>query len=255
MTDDQSTVATSVERAVGTVLLDRPGDANALDLATSQALGTAIAAMEADDAVRVVVLRGSGRVFCAGGDLAAMMDAPDRGAYLRELVDSAHVAVRAMQSLSKPLVVAVQGAAAGIGLSFVLGADVVVATESAKFVTAYTSVGLTPDGGMSWLLPRVVGQQRALELLASGRPLSAASAQEWGIVSRLCADGALDETVTEVAESLAGRPTTAIGQARRLVRASWERTLSEQLDAEADGISSIVATEEAGERIARFLKR
>ncbi|OUZ11385.1 hypothetical protein BHE97_05080 [Aeromicrobium sp. PE09-221] len=249
------TVTTTVEGAVGYVTLDRPADANALDLPTSRALEAAVAELAADERARVVVLRGNGRVFCAGGDLAAMMEEADRGAYLRELVESAHRAVEAMQLLGKPLVVAVQGAAAGIGFSFALGADLVVATESAKFVTAYTSVGLTPDGGMSWLLPRAIGQQRALDLIVSGRPLPAAEARDWGIVGRLCADDALDATVSEAAAVLADRPVTAIGRARRLVRSSWERSLVEHLGAEAESISSIAATDEAGERITRFLKR
>lgn len=255
MNDDRPTVTTTVEGAVGYVTFDRPTDANALDLPTSRALEAAVEAMGADERVRAVVLRGNGRVFCAGGDLAAMVGEDDRSAYLRELVDSAHRAVEAMQVLPKPLIVAVQGAAAGIGFSFALGADLVVATESAKFVTAYTSVGLTPDGGMSWLLPRAVGQQRALDLIVSGRPLPAPEARDWGIVGRLCADDALNTTVAEVAGSLADRPMTAIGQARRLVRSSWERPLSAHLEAEAESISSIVATEEAGDHIARFLKR
>lgn len=248
-------VLSTVEGSIGVVTLNRPGEANALDLPTAEALEQILPELEQNPEVRVVLLRGDGRLFCSGGDLAAMNAAEDRSAYLRELVEAAHRVVDLLQNLTKPVVVAVQGAAAGIGFSLALGADLVVATRSATFVTAYTTVGLTPDGGMSWLLPRVIGQQRALDLILTGRPLPAEQAQAWGVVSRLCDDEDLDETARELAETLVGRPAEAQARSRRLVRQAFDHPLNDHLGLEADSITEISATEETGRAIARFLDR
>jgi 2-(1,2-epoxy-1,2-dihydrophenyl)acetyl-CoA isomerase len=237
------------------VTLDRPNAANAVDLELARQLRDAVLRADQDPDARAVLLAGAGKVFCAGGDLAAMAAAPDRPAFLAELAAAAHGAVRAMNGLSKPLIAAVQGSAAGIGFSFALGADLVIAARSATFVTAYTSVGLTPDGGLSWLLPRAVGQQRALELLMTSDPLPAEQAQALGLVSDVWDDADLAEAAHAVAARLAARPAHALGEARRLVRSSWAHTLDEHLDVEAGTISRVSAGPEAAELIAGFAAR
>lgn len=250
-----ATVHYEVHDRVAEIVLDRPSASNALDVPLARALHTAIARASADPEVAAVLLRGEGRLFCAGGDLAAMAAAADRAGFVAELADVAHQAVRAIDSLDKPLVVAVQGAAAGIGLSLVLGADVVIASDSARFVTAYTTVGLTPDGGMSWLLPRAVGQRRASELILTARPLSAAEACDLGLVSRVVPDADLVDEARTAAAGLAARPAHALGVGRGLVRSSWDHSLDEHLDAEAAGIAAASATEETGALIDGFLQR
>ena len=244
-----------VADGVATVTLNRPGASNAVDLGLTRALAAAVAAVAADDAARVLLLCGAGKRFCAGGDLGAMDAAPDRGAFIRELAGAAHEVVRALDRLEKPVVAAVQGAAAGIGLSFVLGADLVVAGAGAKFVSAYTSVGLTPDGGQSWLLPRIVGARRAAEIVLLSEPLSAERALEYGIVSAVVEDGSELARARELAAALAARPAQALGPARRLLRDGMDRSLSDHLDAEAAAITAAASTEATGALIARFLGR
>lgn len=243
----------AVRGRVAEVVLNRPESSNAVDLPTARGLADAIRLAGADAGVDVVLLRGRGERFCGGGDLAAMAAAPDRQGFLADLAAAAHEAVRAIDGLGKPVVAAVHGAAAGVGFSLVLGADVVVAGESARFVTAYTSVGLTPDGGMSWLLPRAIGQRRATELLLTSDPVSAARALDLGIASEVCPDQDVLARARERAISLAARPAHALGEARRLVRASWDRELTKHLDDEAATIARSSGEEVTVALIARFV--
>ncbi|GAA4392079.1 enoyl-CoA hydratase/isomerase family protein [Tsukamurella soli] len=245
----------TVTDRIAELTLNRPEEANAIDLATAQALLAAVERVAADDDVDVVLLLGAGPRFCGGGDLAAMAAAADRPTFLAELAGAAHDAVRALDALAKPVVVGVQGAAAGVGLSFVLGGDIVVAGASAKFVTAYTSVGLTPDGGQSWLLPRIVGQRRALELILTSQPLTAERAQALGIVSTVCDDDDVAASARAAAAALVGRPAHALGAARRLIRASWAHTLGEHLDIEAAAVAHASGTPEATALIDRFVAK
>lgn len=248
-------VLLTVADGVGHLELNRPDASNTIDLPFTAAFLDALERARDDDAVRVVLLTGRGRMFCAGGDLGAMDAADDSSAYLQELADALHVAVRVLDTLEKPVVVGVQGAAAGAGLSLVLGGDLVVAARSAAFVTAYTSVGLTLDGGQSWLLPRVVGLQRALELTLTPRRLSAEEAQTWGIVTRVVDDAQVADEAAALARRLADGPATAFGRARRLIRSAWDRDLSDQLDVEARTIAASVAEPESAALIARFVSR
>jgi 2-(1,2-epoxy-1,2-dihydrophenyl)acetyl-CoA isomerase len=250
-----SPVVLGVADGVGHVELNRPDASNTIDVPWTEAFTAALEQARDDDAVRVVLLTGRGRMFCAGGDLGAMDAAPDPSAYLRGLADALHEAVRLLDGLEKPVVVGVQGAAAGAGLSLVLGGDLVVAGRSASFVTAYTAVGLTPDGGQSWLLPRVVGLQRALELTLTPRRLSAEEAQAWGIVASIVDDEAVAEEALALARRLADGPARALGRARRLLRSSFDATLSDQLDVESRTIAASVAEPESAALISRFLAR
>lgn len=251
--DGGAPVLLSVADGVAHVELNRPEASNTIDLPWTEAFTSALQQVGDDDTVRVVLLTGRGRMFCAGGDLGAMDAAPDRSAYLQELADALHVGVRLLDGLDKPVVVGVHGAAAGAGLSLVLGGDLVVAGRSASFVTAYTSVGLTPDGGQSWLLPRVVGLQRALELTLTPRRLSADEAQEWGIVGRVVEDEAVADEAHALARRLADGPAVAFGRARRLLRSSYDTGLSDRLDVEARTIAASVAEPESAALITRFL--
>ncbi|WP_375000693.1 enoyl-CoA hydratase/isomerase family protein [Aeromicrobium sp. CTD01-1L150] len=249
------TVRLDVAGGVAHLAFDRPEASNALDMAAGEAFEEALLQVRDDDAARVLLLSGNGRMFSSGGDLAAMADAQDRPSFVQALADQAHRGVRILDGLQKPVVVAVQGAAAGIGLSFVLASDLVVAARSARFVTAYTSVGLTPDGGQSWLLPRTVGLQRALELTLTPRRLTAEEAQQWGIVTRVVDDEAHLEQARALAEQLAAGPAEAFGRARRLLRSGWERSFDDQLDVEARSIAESAGTEESRALIEGFLSR
>jgi len=252
-TGSTPTVEYEVRGRVAEITLNRPEASNAFDVAMTRALADAFRRAAADTDVDVVLLKGRGRLFCAGGDLGAMAGAQDRAAVLAELAEGAHDAVRAAQSSPKPVVAAVHGAAAGFGFSLVLGADLVVVGESTKLVTAYTSVGLTPDGGMSWLLPRVVGQRRALELILTAEPITAARAVELGIASEVCADAEVLTRARDRADALAARSAAALSGSRRLVRASWDRGLDQHLDDEAATIAAAAGSDETGALIAGFV--
>jgi 2-(1,2-epoxy-1,2-dihydrophenyl)acetyl-CoA isomerase len=234
-----------VADGVATITLNRPDVSNALDLGLCEGLLAAVQKASGDESVRVVLLLGNGKLFCGGGDVAAMAAADDRGAFLHELADTAHDAVRALAGLEKPVVAGVQGAAAGAGFALTLAADLVVAGESARFLTAYTAIGLTPDTGSSWLLPQVVGLKRALELVLTNRRLTAAEAVEWGIATSTCPDDSVREDAQALAKQLAAGPAFAFGQARALLRSARETSFGDHLDAEARTIAQAGTTAEA----------
>ncbi|MGI6873374.1 enoyl-CoA hydratase/isomerase family protein [Amycolatopsis sp. 3B14] len=239
---------------VGRITLDRPDVSNAVDLPTAQTLAKAVTAAESDE-VRVVLLTGAGARFCAGGDVRSFLAAEEPPKYLHQLASELEAALRRLSELPKPVVAGVQGAVAGAGLAFVLNADVVVAARSTKFRMAYSGIGLTPDCGVSYLLPRAVGTQRALELALTGRTLTAEEARDWGLVTEVADDDALNRRAEELATSLATGPASALGQAKRLIRSSFEAARQDSAADEADTIAAAVTTPEARELIERFTAR
>lgn len=251
----ESPVLYDVADGVATIELNRPASSNALDMPLCEALLAAVTAVAEDTSVEVVLLLGRGKLFCGGGDVAAMAAAPDRAGFLQELADAAHVVVRALAGLEKPVVAGVQGAAAGAGLALTLAADLVVAGESAKFLAAYTAIGLTPDTGMSWLLPQTVGLKRALEMTLTNRRLTAAEAVEWGIATSTCPDDAVAATARALARQLADGPGFAFGQSRALLRSSSGRSLADHLDVEARTIARASTTPEATALVDAFVSK
>ncbi|WP_246383627.1 enoyl-CoA hydratase/isomerase family protein [Nocardioides stalactiti] len=211
---------------IGRITLARPEASNAIDLPTAVSLGQAVSQAVIDPAVRVILIDGDGPRFCAGGDVAAMAAADDKPAAVRGLAESLDAVLVTLDATDKPVIAAVRGAVAGAGLGILLACDLVVAARTTKLLTAYTSVGITPDCGVSWLLPRAVGQQRALEMVLTGRPLSAEEAQAWGLVTMAVEDAELEAESDALATRIAALPPFATGQARRLVRSSW--TVSRQ---------------------------
>jgi 2-(1,2-epoxy-1,2-dihydrophenyl)acetyl-CoA isomerase len=245
-----STVETAIADRVAHVRLRRPEVANAVDLPTARALVDAVRAIATDDTVGAVLLSGDGPRFCAGGDAATMAVAEDPEAYLLELADTLDGALQELAALERPVVCAVQGAVAGAGLGVMLSCDVIVSAPTTRFVMAYAGVGLTPDCGVSWLLPRAIGQQRALELALTGRVLSGPEAVQWGLVTEL-ADQPL-ERATELARSLAAGPSHAFGQARRLLRGAWSASRAAAGSDESRTIAAAVRTADAQRALARF---
>ncbi|MCB1253581.1 MAG: enoyl-CoA hydratase/isomerase family protein, partial [Austwickia sp.] len=172
-----------IDDGVAQITLNRPEAGNSLTVPLCHRLAVAIRAAADDATVRAVVLAGEGDRFCAGGDVRAMQAATDRAAFVRDLVEAAHGAVRELARLEVPVLCAVQGAAAGAGLSLVLLSDLVVASPEARFTTAYAAIGLSPDCGLSWLLPRAIGTQRALDWTLRPRAASAPQALDLGIIT------------------------------------------------------------------------
>ncbi|MGN7247333.1 enoyl-CoA hydratase/isomerase family protein [Janibacter anophelis] len=245
-------VACTVTDGIAHIELNRPEAANGIDMALATGLREAVEAARDDDAVRVVLLTGAGKRFCGGGDIAGFVDEEDPS-YLQRLAEEAGAAVIALEDLAKPVVVAVQGAVAGGGLGLMLGGDLVVAQEGTKFVFAYPAIGLTPDCGVSYLLPRAIGQQRALAFALSGRPLSAQDAQAQGLVAEVVEDAGA--RAREIATALAKGAAGAFGDSRRLLRASWTRDRATSAADESQTLSSRGQGEEARALFAQFLGR
>ncbi|GHF35952.1 2-(1,2-epoxy-1,2-dihydrophenyl)acetyl-CoA isomerase [Amycolatopsis bartoniae] len=242
-----------VEGGVGRITLNRPSVSNAVDLPTAQAFGEAVTAAADDEDVRVILLAGAGPRFCGGGDVRSFLAASDPANYLHELATLFESQLRRMSELPKPVIAGVQGAVAGAGLAFVLNADVVVAARSTKFRMAYSGIGLTPDCGVSYLLPRAIGTQRALEFALTGRTLTAEDARAWGLVTEVTDDDAVTRRAGELAEALAAGPALALGQAKRLIRSSFGEGRAQSAADEARTIAAAVTTDEAQKLIRRFV--
>src|SRR5438105_7774935 len=201
---------------IATITLNRPDAYNSLTLALGHDIFDAVLEVDEDPGVRCVVLTGAGKAFCGGGDVKDFADSlPRVGILLKELTTFIHGAVSRLTRSPKPVLVAVNGVAAGGGLSLALSGDLVVAAESARFTMAYSKIAATPDGSSSYFLPRLVGLRRALELYLTNRVLSAREALEWGLITRVVADAELRTAVETLAHELAAGPTLAIGGAQR----------------------------------------
>ncbi|AVP58938.1 enoyl-CoA hydratase [Pulveribacter suum] len=235
---------------VATLQFNRPEAMNALDVATAQALLAAVQALVQDGGVRAVLLKGAGRAFMAGGDLATLRADPAQGA--RDLLGPLNEALLALQQLDAPVIAQVHGAAAGAGLSLALMCDFVLAAEDAKFNLAYINLGTSCDVGASWALPRLVGLRRALEIALLGETLSADEALRAGLVNRVLPAAELPGAAQALAERLAAGPTAAYGHMRRLMRASFDRDLAGQLAAEADAFDACARTRDLREGIEAF---
>lgn len=233
--------------------LNRPDLANALDLDTAREFAAAVERAGTDVGVGAVLVTGAGSRFCAGGDVAAFAAAPDQPAYIHRLASELDQAFRALADLEKPVVAAVHGAVAGAGLALMLSCDVIVATPTTKFVFAYPGIGFTPDCGLSYLLPRAIGQQRALAFSLVGKAASAQEALDWGMLAELADDSA--GRASELATGFATGPATALGNVRRLLRQGWGMSRSETGEEEARTITEMVKGEEAQRLIARFVSR
>jgi 2-(1,2-epoxy-1,2-dihydrophenyl)acetyl-CoA isomerase len=248
------------EGVVATLTFNRPAALNTLDLAMIDALVARTAEVAADDSLRVVVLRGAGKHFMAGGDIRTfageLIHAPaERQHGFQRMVERVHAAVEQLHRMPHPVVGCVHGAVAGIGLSFMNACDLVVAADDAYFTSAYRHIALTPDGGGSWALPRLVGLRKAMEILLLSERFDAAEALRLGLVNRVVPADALDAEVAAIVGVLAAGPVTAIRNAKRLVRDSFSRTLSEQLQAEAVSFGRCTATADFAEGIQAFIEK
>lgn len=212
MSNASSTVRLEIREGVAHLTLNRPEAANTMNLEFGREFAAAAQALRDDRRVRAVLLRGEGKNFSFGGDLRAMVAAgADVEAYLTELTTDVHAGMTHLSRMDAPVVVAVQGTAAGAGLGLVLAADLAIAGKSTKFAASYTAVGLTPDAGCTFSLPRAVGYKRAMELFLTNRVLDAERALEWGLVNQVVADGELAQTAAALAARLAAGPTGAFG--------------------------------------------
>jgi 2-(1,2-epoxy-1,2-dihydrophenyl)acetyl-CoA isomerase len=240
------------EGAVATVTLDRPDALNALTRASRLALVRDLRALSSDTAVRSVVLTGAGRAFCAGQDLRE----PDALADVDVMIRETYIPlVEVITGMPKPVIAAVNGAAAGAGLSLALACDLRYLAEDAVLMMAFSNIGLVPDCGGSWLLPRAVGYARAFELAATGRRVAAAEALELGLVQRVLPSDEVLPAAQELAGQLAARPTVALGWTKRLLRTAEQGGLADAMELEAQLQASAVETHDHAEGVAAFLEK
>jgi len=256
----QEGIVLTRDGAVATLTLNRPATLNVLDLAMMEELVAHVSALSADATLRVVVLRGAGKHFMAGGDLRTFATRLDveplqRRREFQRIVERLHAAIEHVHRMPHAVIGAVQGAVAGFGLSLVGACDLVVAADNAYFSSAYRQIGLSPDGGGTWSLPRIVGLRKALEVYLLSERFDAREAERVGLVNRVVSPEALDATVNEWARSIATGPVAALRNVKRLLRESLERSLSEQLRAESQSFAECAGTSDFEEGLRAFFDR
>ncbi len=244
--------------AVRTLRLNRPESLNALDNELLTSLGRAVADADKDKTVRCLVITGAGRGFSSGQDLADVAarykssEPIELGAHLRERYNPLIMRIR---TIEKPVIAAVNGVAAGAGCSLALACDLRVATESATFIEAFINVGLVPDSGSTFMLPRLIGVARAVDMACTGRKISAAEALQIGLVNQVVPDDQLAAAVKKLADKLAGLPPRAIGLTKRAINAAWTADLESQLDYEAMLQTTAGQTRDHREGVTAFLEK
>ena len=241
------------DAGVLTITLNRPDVLNALNREVHQGIFDALERAKGDASVRAVVITGAGRGFCVGQDLQEF--AGGAGDVAQNLRDNYHRNVLAIRALEKPVIAAVNGAAAGAGMSLALACDVRIAARSASFVPAFIKIGLIPDSGGTWLVRRLLGAARAFEWLTTGRRLGADEARDWGLVSEVVDDEELPERMHEVAALYAAMPTRAVWQTKRLLDAAESEAFAEQLELEATTQAEMTRTPDFAEGVKAFLEK
>jgi 2-(1,2-epoxy-1,2-dihydrophenyl)acetyl-CoA isomerase len=243
-----------VKDGVGLIRLNRPDDGNAITLEMAGELLDVASRCDQDPEVRAVVLTGSGKMFCVGGDLKVFA-AQGEGisGYMQKVVQAFHAAISRFNWMDAPVIGAINGTAAGGGFSLALTTDIAIAAHSAKFTVAYTKVGLALDGGASYFLARLVGMRRAKEMVFLNPVLSASQALEWGIVNRVVDDDQVLNTALEIAEMMAQGPTLAFGAAKRLILSGATESLESQMEKESRAMTAMAGKADGQEGIAAFL--
>jgi 2-(1,2-epoxy-1,2-dihydrophenyl)acetyl-CoA isomerase len=238
---------------VARITLNRPDRLNSFTAAMHAELRDALANL--GDA-RVVVLTGAGRGFCAGQDLSDRAVAPGEAVDLGEPVTKSwNPLIRTLTSLPQPVIARVNGVAAGAGANIALACDIVVAAKSAKFIQSFSAIGLIPDSGGTWALPRLVGQARALGLALTGEPLPAERAAEWGLIWKAVEDDALDAEVDAIADKLASLPPLGLAAIKEMIRSSWQYSLDEELERQAGAMRRLGFTDDYREGVTAFLEK
>jgi 2-(1,2-epoxy-1,2-dihydrophenyl)acetyl-CoA isomerase len=245
----------SLDAGVLRLTLNRPDTLNAFTVAMTHALAAAFARAEADGAVRCVLVTGAGRGFCAGQDLTER-DMSAKEIDLGGGLDARYnPLIRRMRALEKPIVCAVNGVAAGAGANFALACDLVLAARSAAFIQAFVKIGLVPDCGGSYFLPRLAGTQRAMALAMTGERLTAEDAERWGIIWKCVDDSLLGLESEKIAGQLASGPTRSLGLIKRAIYASAGNSLAAQLDLERDLQREVGKGKDYREGVAAFLEK
>ena len=250
--------ALQLERSGGVARITINNEANNNAVGHQFCREFALATLEiaSDPDVRAVLIEGRGKSFCMGGDLKEFLSQQGQiRAHVRDMATHFHVAVAQLHNGTAPVIIAVNGMAAGGGFSLVLNADIAIAKRSAKFVPAYTRSGLSPDSGGTWFLPRLVGLQRAFDIFATNPTLTADQAMQLGIVSRVVDDAVFDAEVDKLVQSILAMPPGALSTLKRLLRQSASATLEQHLIAEADALADCASLPTTLEKLQEFAAR
>jgi 2-(1,2-epoxy-1,2-dihydrophenyl)acetyl-CoA isomerase len=250
---DYETIEVASANGIARITLNRPDRLNSFTRAMHAELRDALANL--GDA-RVVILTGAGRAFCAGQDLNDRAVAPGEAVDLGETVEESwNPLIRTLAALPQPVIAKVNGVAAGAGANIALACDIVVAASTARFIQSFSALGLIPDSGGSWHLPRLVGQARALGLALTGEPLEAQQAADWGLIWKCVGGEWLDSEVDTLAAKLAALPPLGLAAIKQIVRTSWSRSLDEELDLQRDEMRRLGFTDDYREGVAAFLEK
>ena len=256
MTETYETLNFDVENSIGRITLNRPEVGNAMSPDMARELSDVAIRCDDDPDVRVVVVVGAGRLFCAGGDLKAFADAgAGAPSLLKAMAGDLHMALSRLARSDAPVIAAVNGTAGGAGMSLVMACDLAIAVDSAKFTMAYTNAGLSPDGSSTFYMPRKIGDRRARELMLTNRVLDAQEALDWGVVNEVVSAEELPDRVMALANQFASGPRLALAQVKALLNDTFDRGLETQMEYEARSIASLIGTEDGQEGVAAFLEK
>ena len=247
------TIAFSLDGAVARLTLNRPDRLNSFTVRMHEEVADALSQL---DEARVLVITGAGRGFCAGQDLNDRAVAPGEAVDLGFSVESYYnPLIRRITSLPLPVIARVNGVAAGAGANIALACDIVIAAKSARFIQSFAAIGLIPDSGGTWVLPRLVGQARALGLALTAEPLPAEKAAEWGLIWKAVDDEALDAEVDALAARFAAAPTRGLARIKKMIRESWAHSLDEELDLQRDAMRELGFSDDYREGVAAFMEK
>ena len=247
------TIEFKLDGGVARLTLNRPDRLNSITVEMHEEVADALSKLMG---ARVLVLTGAGRGFCAGQDLNDRAVAPGQAVDLGESVERRYnPLIRTLTSLPFPVIARVNGVAAGAGANIALACDIVVAAKSAKFIQSFASIGLIPDSGGTWVLPRLVGQARALGLALTAEPLPAEQAAEWGLIWKAVEDEALDAEVNALAARFASAPTRGLARIKKMIRESWGHSLDQELDLQRDAMRELGYSDDYREGVAAFMEK
>lgn len=253
---DYSTLNFECESAIAHIRLNRPNAANSLNSDMARELKDVARHCDDRSDVKAILLSAEGKFFCVGGDLKEVSSHGDgAAAFIKTLADDLHAAISTFARSPAPLVIAVNGMAAGAGFSMAAAGDIVIAGESASFTMAYSKAGLSPDGSASYYLPRLIGLRRTQELMLTNRRLGAGEALDWGIVTKVVPNNALMETAQDYAAALAAGPRIAHRQIKSLLLNGADNALETQMEIEGRAIGECVSAPDGAEGIAAFLEK
>ena len=251
---DYETLTINIKENITYITLNRPERLNSFDMKLGEELFDVLRDINTRPEIRAVVIKGTGKGFCGGGDVKEMYAAEDKPQFLRDLTRAIHKCVIEMRSMEKPVIAAVNGAAFGAGLSLALACDIIIAVKDAKFGTAFIGIGLAPGCGTQFFT-KIVGYQRACEYILTSKVFTAQKAYELGIVNKIVESDELDNTVEEFVSTFRKLPPIAVGKAKMLINKSQDNDMITHLELESKTASKSAATEDFGEGVTAFVEK